>query len=135
MNLLKDVSDVLFIGVRKFQDPSFKYIYPKKGMLNDAKDSVIDVKTNTPMLVEMAHKLRDEPVLGREPSSQPSVLELSHLNNAPTLSDTFSQLPLLLQVSQSLLLHKIGMTWWQDTFSLLRYLIKRSPRMILLISS
>ena len=26
------------------------------------------------MLMEMAHKLRDEPVLGREPSSQPSVL-------------------------------------------------------------
>lgn len=51
-----------------------KYIYPKKVTLNDAKDSVIDAKTNTPMLVEMAHKLRDEPVLGREPSSQPSVL-------------------------------------------------------------
>ena len=71
---LKDVSDVPFIRVRKFRDPSFKYIYPKKGTLNDAKDSVIDAKTNTPMLVEMAHKLRDEPVLGREPSSQPSVL-------------------------------------------------------------
>jgi hypothetical protein len=42
VNLLKDVSDVPFIRIRKFQDPSFKYIYPKKGMLNDAKDSVID---------------------------------------------------------------------------------------------
>jgi hypothetical protein len=73
MNLLKDVSDVPFIGICKFQDPSFKYIYPKKGTLNDAKDSVIDAKTNTPMLMEMAHKLRDEPVLGREPSLQPSV--------------------------------------------------------------
>jgi len=31
MNLLKDVSDVPFIGVHKFQDPSLKYIYPKKG--------------------------------------------------------------------------------------------------------
>ena len=74
VNLLKDVSDVLFIGVRKFQDPNFKYIYPRKGTLNDVKDSVIDAKTNTPMLVEMTHKLSDEPVLGREPSSQPSVL-------------------------------------------------------------
>jgi hypothetical protein len=74
MNLLKDVSDVPFIHIRKFQYPSFKYIYPKKVTLNDAKDSVIDAKTNTPMLMEMAHKLRDEPVLGHEPSSQPSVL-------------------------------------------------------------
>jgi hypothetical protein len=40
-------------------DPSFKYIYPNKVTLNDAKDSVIDAKINTPMLVEMAHKLRD----------------------------------------------------------------------------
>jgi hypothetical protein len=122
-------------------------------MMRDVKDSVIDAKTNTPMLVEMAHKLRDELVLGREPSSQPGhepssqpsvlvtpeqrphierhifsassvatsfpiftvtqdwyvtpeqllhkILGMSHLNNAPTSSDTFSQLPLLLQVSQS----------------------------------
>ena len=33
INLLKDVSDVPFIGVGKFQDPSFT----KKGTLNDAR--------------------------------------------------------------------------------------------------
>jgi hypothetical protein len=84
-----------FIRIRTFQDPSFKYISPKKGTLNDAKGSVRDAKTNTPLLLEMAHELRNKPVLGREPSWQPQFL--SHLNNALALSDTFSQLPLLLQ--------------------------------------
>ena len=49
-----------FIRVRKFQDPSFKHIFPKKGTLNDAKDKVRVVRV--PLLLEMAHELRDEPV-------------------------------------------------------------------------
>ena len=63
-----------FIRIRKFQDPSFKYIFSKKGTLNDSKDSERDAKTNTPLLLEMAHELRNKPILGEEPSSQPPVL-------------------------------------------------------------
>ena len=65
-----------FIRVRVFQDPSFKHIFPKKGTLNDAKDKIRVVRDGKeiPLLLEMAHELRHEPVLGGEPSSQPPVL-------------------------------------------------------------
>ena len=41
-----------FIRVRKFR----KYIYPKKGTLDDAKHIVIDATTITPILLEMTHE-------------------------------------------------------------------------------
>ena len=63
-----------FIHVRKFQDPSFKYPLPQEPSSKDAKDSTRDEKRRTPLLLEMAYKLHNKPVLGGEPSSEPPVL-------------------------------------------------------------
>ena len=78
------------------------------------------------MLVEMAHKLRGQPVLGGESSSQPPVLVTSVQRR-----DIERHIFLASSGATSLSIFVVTQDWHdlvKNTFSLLRYLIKRFPR-------